>query len=91
MQAFTLEKLRSKEPGAQPVGSAARRLTLSREQQAALGHIFAPNVFDEAGRAAVVAGQVPPGTRTLDMDNSAALDAQLDAIFVGSYDLPIDE
>ena len=101
-QAITLEKLRSKEGGAQQAAASARRLTLSREQQAALGHIFPPNVFDEAGRPMVVAGEAPgrdaaaalergdqgdQGRPRLERDNSAALDAQLDAIFVDSYEM----
>ena len=88
-QAITLEKLRSKEGGAQQAASSARRLTLSREQQAALGHIFPPNVFDDAGRPMVVAGEAPgrAAAAALERDNSAALDAQLDAIFVDSYEM----
>ena len=88
-QAITLEKLRSKEGGAQQAASSPRRLTLSREQQAALGHVFAPAVFDEAGGAVVIAGEAPGGAAAaaLDRDNTAALDAQLDAIFVDSYEV----
>ena len=92
-QAITLSKLRRKELGTQPAGSSPRRLALSREQQAALGHVFAPAVFDEAGRAVVVAGEAPGRAPAvaLDMDNSAALDAQLDAIFVDSYEVDTGE
>ena len=77
MQAFKLEELRSQEAGA---GSTARQLALSPEQQAALGHIFAPAVFDSSGRAAVVLGDAPAGAGAL--DNDAKLDAMLDALLV---------
>ena len=85
-QAFKLAELRGSEEG----GGGSRKLVLSAEQQQALGLVFAPAVFDGAGRAAVVVGEAPAGAGAL--DNSAKLDRQLDAILVDPrYELMGDE
>ena len=81
LQTFTLAKLRRAD------GAPLRKVTLSQQQQRTLGRVFAGHVFDEAGRATAIAASDAPA-EALELDNSAKLDAQLDAIFANEYELP---